>query len=86
MYNQGVPFTRKGRRLSAGGRRQNTVQRYDIPLVEAARRLCMDQSNLFIALQTGQIPTLKKNGGTLVGDGAFKEYQSRKHLGSTFRY
>lgn len=86
MYNQGVPFTRKGRRLGAGARRQNTAQRYGIPLVEAARRLCMDQSNLFIALQTGQIPTLNKHGQTLVSHGTLKEYQSRKHLGSTFRY
>lgn len=86
MYNPSNPITRGTKGFRSRRRRQPTIQRYGVSLVEAARRLCVEQSNLFIALQKGQIPTIRRNGQTLVSNGALKEYQSRKRLGATFRY
>lgn len=50
-------------------------------LVQAARLLGVDQSTLYTALQKGQIPTYKRNGRTVVSQGALLDYQARtRHL------
>lgn len=52
--------------------------KHGISLVEAARRLGVSQSTLYMALQKGQIPTFRRNGRTVVSSGALSEYRSRK--------
>ncbi|MCX7593245.1 MAG: DNA-binding protein [Fischerella sp.] len=59
--------------------------RRGVSLIEAARRLHMSQSHLFMALQKGEIPTFRKDGRTVVSQGALREYQSRKRLSATYR-
>ncbi|AUT02206.1 hypothetical protein CLI64_18440 [Nostoc sp. CENA543] len=50
-------------------------------LVQAARLLGVDQSTLYMALQKGQIPTHKRNGRTVVSQGALLDYRARiRHL------
>ncbi len=46
-------------------------------LVQAARFLGIDQSSLYMALQKGQIPTHRKDGRTVISQGALMEYQAR---------
>ncbi|MBD2293748.1 helix-turn-helix domain-containing protein [Anabaena sphaerica FACHB-251] len=50
-------------------------------LVEAARFLGVDQSTLYTALRTGQIPTTRRNGCTVITQGALMDYQARmRHI------
>ena len=46
-------------------------------LVQAARFLGVDQSTLYMALQKGQIPTSRRNGRTVISQGALMDYQAR---------
>jgi DNA-binding transcriptional LysR family regulator len=56
-----------------------------ISLAEAARRLGMTQSDFYMALQKGQIPTLRRHGRTVIPTGALKEYQIRSIPTSDYR-
>jgi hypothetical protein len=87
MFKQGLPPVKPTKRLHVGSKKQRySHNRHGVPLVEAARRLCIDQSNLFMALQKGQIPMIKRDGRTLVSDGALREYQARRNLKIIYRY
>ncbi|MCF2148830.1 helix-turn-helix domain-containing protein [Desmonostoc muscorum LEGE 12446] len=46
-------------------------------LVQAARFLGVDQSTLYMALQRGQIPTTRRNGRTVISQGALMDYRAR---------
>ncbi len=46
-------------------------------LVQAARFLGVDQSTLYMALQKGQIPTSRRNGRTVISQGALMDYKVR---------
>jgi hypothetical protein len=86
MHKLDVLLGNAARRLRVGAGRQQCMHRHGVSPLEAARRLCVDQSNLFMALQKGQIPTIRRNGRTLLSHGALREYQARKHLRGTYRY
>ncbi|MEA5507932.1 helix-turn-helix domain-containing protein [Halotia wernerae UHCC 0503] len=45
------------------------MQRQGVSLAEAAKRLGMSQSDLYTAVQKGQIPTFRKDGRTIVRPG-----------------
>ncbi|NJM71845.1 MAG: helix-turn-helix domain-containing protein [Scytonema sp. RU_4_4] len=49
-----------------------------ISLVQAAKYLQVEQSTLYMALQKGQIPTRRRNGRTVVSEGALLDYLARK--------
>ncbi|NMG07636.1 helix-turn-helix domain-containing protein [Brasilonema sp. UFV-L1] len=49
-----------------------------ISLVQAAKYLQVEQSTLYMALQKGQIPTRRRNGRTVVSEGALLDYRARK--------
>ncbi|MUG92179.1 helix-turn-helix domain-containing protein [Scytonema sp. UIC 10036] len=51
-----------------------------ISLVQAAKYLQVEQSTLYIALQKGEIPTSRRNGRTIVTQGALLDYQARKRI------
>ncbi|KAF3888976.1 MULTISPECIES: helix-turn-helix domain-containing protein [Nostocales] len=51
-----------------------------ISLVQAAKYLQVEQSTLYIALQKGEIPTSRRNGRTVVTQGALLDYQARKRI------
>lgn len=53
------------------------MPRQGTSLVQAARFLGIDQSTLYMALQKGQIPTSRRNGRTVVSQGALMDYQAR---------
>ncbi|WP_336622332.1 hypothetical protein [Chlorogloeopsis sp. ULAP01] len=86
MHKHDVLLGNAARRLRVGTRRQQFMHRHGVSPLEAARRLCVDQSNLYMALQKGQIPTMRMNGRTLLSHGALREYQARKNPRSTYRY
>ncbi len=46
-------------------------------MVQAARFLGIDQSTLYMALQKGQIPTSRRNGRTVISQGALIDYKVR---------
>jgi predicted site-specific integrase-resolvase len=46
-------------------------------LTEAARFLGVDHGTLYTALRTGQIPTTRKNGKTVITQGSLMDYQAR---------
>ncbi len=54
-----------------------------IPLAEITRRLRLDHGHLFMAMQKGQISTIKRKGRTVTSSGAVKEYLRRKLIDST---
>lgn len=60
--------------------------KHGISLVEAARRLGVSQSTLYMALQKGQIPSFRRNGRRVVSSGALSEYQSRKRPPSMYKF
>ena len=55
-----------------------TMTKYGIPLAEITRRLRLDHSHFFMAMQKGQISTVKRKGRTVTSSGAVKEYLRRK--------
>jgi transposase-like protein len=61
------------------------MQRQGISLAEAARRLGVSQSVLYLAMQKGQIATLKTDRRTVISSGALREYQIREYLTSDYR-
>jgi excisionase family DNA binding protein len=68
-------FSSRRRKQKAGMPKPGTS------LVQAARLLGVDQSTLYMALQKGQIPTHKRNGRTVISQGALLDYQVRtRHL------
>lgn len=54
------------------------MRKSGISLVQAAKFLQVEQSTLYMALQKGQIPTRRRNGRTVVSEGALLDYQARK--------
>ncbi|WP_422614238.1 helix-turn-helix domain-containing protein [Brasilonema bromeliae] len=56
-----------------------------VSLAEAARRLGVSQSTLYVAVQKGQIPTFRRDGRTVVATGALTEYQIRQRPISDYR-
>ncbi|MBD2436403.1 helix-turn-helix domain-containing protein [Nostoc sp. FACHB-110] len=65
------------RPLSSRKRRKGSRLRQGTSLVQAARFLGVDQSTLYLALQKGKIPTYRRNGRTVISQGALMDYQAR---------
>ncbi|WP_341528299.1 helix-turn-helix domain-containing protein [Nostoc sp. UHCC 0302] len=61
------------------------MQKQGISLAEAAKRLGMSQSDLYVAVQKGQIPTFRRDRRTVVPPGALKDYQIRLRFNSDYR-
>ena len=59
------------------------MPKHGIPLAEITRRLRLDHSHFFMAMQKGQISTVRRNGRTVTSSGAVKEYLRRKLIDST---
>ncbi len=59
--------------------------KHGISLVEAARRLGVSQSQLYLALQKGQIATFRTDGRSVISSGALRDYQTRNRPQSTYR-
>lgn len=60
-----------------------TMGKDGIPLAEITRRLRLDHSHLFMAMQKGQISTVKRKGRKVTSNGAVKEYLRRKLIDLT---
>ncbi|BAY12935.1 helix-turn-helix domain-containing protein [Calothrix sp. NIES-2098] len=58
-------------------RRKGNIPKRGTSLVQAARFLGIDQSTLYMALQKGQIPTSRRNGRTVISQGALMDYKVR---------
>ncbi|BAY79320.1 hypothetical protein NIES25_58040 (plasmid) [Nostoc linckia NIES-25] len=56
-----------------------------ISLAEAAKRLGVSQSDLYVAVQKGQISTFRRDRRTVVLPGALKDYQIRRSLISDYK-
>ncbi|MDZ8050052.1 MAG: helix-turn-helix domain-containing protein [Aulosira sp. ZfuVER01] len=56
-----------------------------ISLAEAAKRLGMSQSDLYVAVQKGQIPTFRRDRRTVITSGALREYQIRQCSNSDYK-
>jgi Helix-turn-helix domain len=56
-----------------------------ISLAEAAKRLGMSQSDLYVAVQKGQIPTFRRDRRTVVPPGALRDYQIRRSVISDYK-
>ncbi|BAB78264.1 helix-turn-helix domain-containing protein (plasmid) [Anabaena sp. FACHB-709] len=56
-----------------------------ISLAEAAKRLGVSQSDLYVAVQKGQIPTFRTDRRTVVLPGALKDYQVRRSLTGDYK-
>lgn len=56
-----------------------------ISLAEAAKRLGVSQSDLYVAVQKGQIPTFRTDKRTVVLPGALKAYQIRQGLTGDYK-
>ncbi|BAZ66766.1 MAG: helix-turn-helix domain-containing protein [Pelatocladus maniniholoensis HA4357-MV3] len=65
-------------RLSHRKRNRLGFPKRGISLVQAAKFLNVDQANLYMALQKGEIPMRRINGRTTVSAGALLDYQARK--------
>lgn len=61
------------------------MRKQGISLAEAARRLGISQSALYVAVQKGQIPTYTSGRRTIVPQAALREYQVRQHPTSDYR-
>ncbi|MUH00311.1 DNA-binding protein [Scytonema sp. UIC 10036] len=61
------------------------MQKHGVSLAEAARRLGMSQSALYVAVQKGQILTLRRGGRTVVLQGSLTDYQVRQRPNSPYR-
>ncbi|MDZ8189797.1 MAG: helix-turn-helix domain-containing protein [Nostoc sp. ChiSLP02] len=57
--------------------RGGSTLRQGTSLVQAARFLGVAQSTLYMALQRGQIPTSRRNGRTVISQGALMDYKAR---------
>ncbi|MDZ8240842.1 MAG: helix-turn-helix domain-containing protein [Nostoc sp. ChiQUE01a] len=62
---------------SIRNRRRGSILQQGTSLVQAARFLGVDQSTLYMALQRGQIPTTRRNGRTVISQGALMDYRAR---------
>lgn len=51
--------------------------KHGMSVVQAAKYLQVEQSTLYMALQKGQIPKLRRNGRTVVSEGALLDYRAR---------
>lgn len=58
-------------------RGKGNILKQGTSLVQAARFLGVDQSTLYMALQKGQIPTSRRNGRTVISQGALMDYKVR---------
>ncbi|MBD2208598.1 helix-turn-helix domain-containing protein [Calothrix sp. FACHB-156] len=58
-------------------RRNGSIPKQGTSFVQAARFLGVDQSTLYMALQKGQIPTSRRNGRTVISQGALMDYKVR---------
>ncbi|QIR38481.1 helix-turn-helix domain-containing protein [Tolypothrix sp. PCC 7910] len=58
-------------------RRNGSISKQGTSFVQAARFLGVDQSTLYMALQKGQIPTSRRNGRTVISQGALMDYKVR---------
>ncbi|MDZ8054411.1 MAG: helix-turn-helix domain-containing protein [Aulosira sp. ZfuVER01] len=58
-------------------RGKGNIPKRGTSLVQAARFLGVDQSTLYMALQKGQIPTSRRNGRTVISQGALMDYKAR---------
>ncbi|OUL23873.1 helix-turn-helix domain-containing protein [Nostoc sp. 106C] len=56
---------------------KGSIPKQGTSLVQAARFLGIDQSTLYMALQKGQIPTSRRNGRTVISQGALMDYKVR---------
>ncbi|MBF2008121.1 helix-turn-helix domain-containing protein [Chlorogloeopsis fritschii PCC 9212] len=56
-----------------------------VSLAEAARRLGMSQSDLYVAVQKGQIPVFRRNRRTVIPQAALRAYQVRHRPSSDYR-
>ncbi len=56
-----------------------------ISLAEAAKRLGVSQSDLYVAVQKGQIPTFRRDRRTVITSGALREYQIRQRPNSDYK-
>jgi hypothetical protein len=65
-------------RLSNYKRQRPGFLKRGISLVQAAKFLNLNQANLYMALQKGEIPTRRTNGRTTISAGALLDYQARK--------
>lgn len=54
------------------------MQNQGISLAEAAWRLGVSQSDLYVAVQKGQIPSFRRDWRTVIPTRALREYQIRK--------
>jgi|UPI000363D2DC predicted DNA-binding protein (UPF0251 family) len=61
------------------------MQVQGISLAEAARRLGISQSDLYAAVQKGQISALIRYRRTIISHGALKAYQIRQRPTSNYR-
>jgi excisionase family DNA binding protein len=52
--------------------------KHGMSVAQAAKYLQVEQSTLYMALQKGQIPTRRRNGRTVVSEGALLDYRARK--------
>ncbi|MFQ4142155.1 helix-turn-helix domain-containing protein [Chlorogloeopsis sp. ULAP02] len=61
------------------------MQMQGVSLAEAARRLGMSQSDLYVAVQKGQIPAFRRNRRTVIPQAALRAYQVRHRPNSDYR-
>ncbi len=61
------------------------MQVQGISLAEAARRLGVSQSALYVAVQKGEIPAFRRFGKTVIPPGRLRAYQLRQRPTSDYR-
>ncbi|GAB1544737.1 hypothetical protein NUACC21_74130 [Scytonema sp. NUACC21] len=61
------------------------MQKQGVSLAEAARRLGVSQSTLYVAVQKGQISSFRRDRRTVISTGALRDYQVRQRSISDYR-
>ncbi|GAA6618969.1 helix-turn-helix domain-containing protein [Scytonema sp. NUACC26] len=61
------------------------MQKQGVSLAEAARRLGVSQSTLYVAVQKGQISAFRRYGRTVISTGALRDYQVRQRPTTPYR-
>ncbi|WP_026733724.1 helix-turn-helix domain-containing protein [Fischerella sp. PCC 9605] len=61
------------------------MQMQGISLAEAARRLGVSQSALYVAVQKGQIPAFRRGRRTVISQAGLRAYQVRQRPTSDYR-
>ncbi|ARV59740.1 hypothetical protein BZZ01_14845 [Nostocales cyanobacterium HT-58-2] len=61
------------------------MHKQGVSLAEAARRLGVSQSDLYVAVQKGQISTFRRDRRTVVDQAALTQYQIRQRPTSDYR-